>query len=67
MEGLEDEQPVLPVLRSGTCQALRVGSLYTFCLSSMSWGVPSPSLALLAIGQLRDRRGWVCVCVYVQA
>lgn len=62
MEELEDERLVLPVLRSGTCQARRVCSLHTFYLSSMSWGVPSPSLALLAVGQLHNRRG---VCVYV--
>lgn len=63
MEELEDEQPVLPVLRSGTCQARRVCSLHTFCLFSMSWGVPSPSLAFLAVEQLCDRRGGVCVYV----
>lgn len=67
MEELEDEQPVLRVLRSGTCQAGRVCSLHTFCLSSMSWGVSSPSSALWAVGQLCNRRvcGGRCVRVCV--
>lgn len=64
MEELEDEQPVLlRVLRSGTCQTRRVCSRHTFCLSSMSWGVSSPSLALWATGHLCNRKVCGCVCV----